>query len=162
MTPSRNAAALCCVGLALVAAGCGADRTATPDVRRPSLEQDPCATRLHDLSGRLLLYYAANRRMPESLDDLPPLDPANPTPAVCPASGEPYIYNPRGIAIAGRPGLLVLYDPLPSHAGMRWGVFTDRDAGAPGLAARVLLLPEGLFTPPAAKPDAEPPAAAHE
>jgi hypothetical protein len=155
MSFSRNAAAPC-LALVLLAAGCGGHQAAAPEVRRPSLEQDPCATRLHDLSGRLLLYYAANRRLPESLDDLPPLDPANPTPAVCPVSGDPYIYNPKGVAIAGRPGLLVLYDPLPSHAGMRWGVFANREAGGPGLTARVLLLPEGLFTPAAKPPAAAP------
>jgi len=129
------------VALAVLADGCQ-KQAATPEVRRPSLEKDPCAERLHDLSGRLLLYYAAHHRLPETLAALPPLDPAHPTPTVCPASGKPYVYRPKGLAISGRPGRLVLYDPEPSHAGMRWGVFIDKAPGANRLTARVILLPE--------------------
>lgn len=131
------------VALAVLAAGCQKQAT-TPEVRRPSLEKDPCAERLHDLSGRLLLYYATHHRLPETLAALPPLDPAHPTPTVCPVSGKPYVYRPKGLAVSGQPGRLVLYDLEPSHAGMRWGVFIDKASGDNRLTARVILLPEDL------------------
>jgi len=137
------------LALAALAVGCQS-KTTVPEVRRPSLELDPCAERLHDLSGRFLLYYSLHGRLPETFDAMPPLDPAHPTPAVCPASGEPYVYCPKGLAIPGRPGILVLYDPLPSHGGMRWGIFVDRTSGGTRLTARVILLPGGAV--PAAVP----------
>ena len=139
----------------VLAAGCGSHHGDTaPETRRPSLQEDRCAQRLHDLSGRLLLYYSQGGRLPASLDALPPLDPANPTPAVCPASGRPYLYKPTGVSVPDHPGRLVLYDARPSHAGMRWGVFVDTAAGGGHLTARVLLVPEVYFTP-----DEEPTAA---
>jgi len=127
------------VALAALATGCQ-NPTPPPEVRRPSLQQDACAERLHDLCGRLLLHYSLHQRLPDTLEALPPLDPANPTPTVCPVSGEPYVYKPEGLRIPGQPGLLVLYDPQPSHAGMRWGVFVDKVSGGNRLTARVLLV----------------------
>ena len=147
MPSSRNILALtCCLGLVLPLAGCRSSTT-EPEVRRPSVQEDACAARLHDLSGQLLLYYSLHGRLPESLDALPPLDAADPTPAVCPVSGEPYVYDPKGKQLAEQQGLLVLYDPAPTHTGMRWGVFVERVAGHPRLTARVILVPERCFTP---------------
>ena len=163
MRSSRNAVACLCGGLAmavaLAAGGCGRATNAEPEVRRPSLQEDPCARRLHDLSGRLLLYYAQHGRLPASLDALPPLDAANPTPAVCPASGRPYVYEPAGVRVPDQPGRLVLYDAQPSHAGMRWGVFVDEAPGGRRLTARVLLVPEETFRAAEAEPPAATPSA---
>src|SRR5260221_4292549 len=41
--------------------------TLSPD---QSLMTDPCAARLQDISGQLLLFYALNRKLPDKLDDL--------------------------------------------------------------------------------------------
>ncbi len=144
-------ALLLCGGLAaaILAPGCR-NPAPTPEVRRPSVRQDACAARLHDLCGRLLLHYSLHQRLPQTLEALPPLDPDDPTPTVCPASGEPYVYRPDGLRVPDHPGLLVLYDPLPSHAGMRWGVFVDKVTGGGRLTARVVLVPEEAIR--AAKP----------
>jgi hypothetical protein len=159
MGPSRNAvAAVVCCGLALsVLGGCGShDRAAAPETRRPSLQEDPCAERLHDLSGRLLLYYSQHGRLPAALDALPPLDPASPTPPVCPASGRPYVYAPAGVRVPDQPGRLVLYDAQAIHAGMRWGVFVDEAPDSARLTARVILVPEDAFRAAAGAPSVAP------
>jgi hypothetical protein len=127
-----------------------------PEVARPSLQEDPCAERLHDLSGRLLLYYSQHGRLPATLDALPPLDPANPTPPVCPASGRPYVYAPAGVRVPDQPGRLVLYDAQAIHAGMRWGVFVDEAPDGARLTARVLFVPEDAFRAAAGEPSAAP------
>ncbi len=131
----------CCIGLAALAAGC---RTAAPAVRRPSVEADACAERLHDLSGRLLLHYSLHRRLPETLEALAALDPEQPVPLVCPVSGEPYVYRPKGLQVPGHPGRLVLYDAVACHSAMRWGVFVDDAGDARRLTARVILIPDEL------------------
>ena len=134
----RLATLACCVGLA---AGC---RTTAPAVRRPSVEADACAERLHDLSGRLLLHYSLHRRLPPTLEALETFDPEKPVPFVCPVSGEPYVYRPEGFQVPDRPGRLVLYDAAPCHSGMRWGVFVDDAGDARRLIARVILIPDEL------------------
>jgi len=139
--PLRLATLACCIGLIGLAAGC---RTTAPAVRRPSVEADACAERLHDLSGRLLLHYSLHRRLPETLEALAALDPEQPVPLVCPVSGEPYVYRPEGLQVPGRPGRLVLYDAAPRHSAMRWGVFVDDAGDARRLTARVILIPDEL------------------
>jgi len=140
---NRACRALALALAAAVLAGC---QTAAPVVRKPSVVIDPCAERLHDVCGRLLLYHAAHKALPESLADLQGPDDQPPTPMTCPASGEPYVYNREGLLIPGRPGRLVLYDPLPHASGMRWGVFAEIADGNQPLAARVILLPESAFS----------------
>ena len=133
------ACAACCAALAIVLAGCQA---AGPSVRKAGAVTDPCAERLHDICGHLLLYYSLNRRLPDDLADLKSTDSGQLPPLVCPVSGRPYIYNPDGLPVPGRPGSLVLYDASPSHSGMRWGVLAGVAAESQPLAARVVLLPE--------------------
>jgi len=142
MKPSRSLANLACwLGLTALAAGC---RTAAPTVRRPSVETDACAERLHDLCGRLLLHYSLHRRLPDTLEGLEAPARQVALPPVCPVSGKPYVYCPEGLHVPGRPGRLVLYDAAPSHSGMRWGVFVDPPEGGNQLITRVVLLPDEL------------------
>ena len=69
--------------LALLFAGCSApaphpstkssQQPATPKKTgddAPIGHSDPCATRLHELCGPLLLYYATNRSLPAKLEEL--------------------------------------------------------------------------------------------
>ena len=138
---------LSCALLAAAALGCQMEEEPIVPVRRPSVRTDPCAERLHDVCGQLLLYHGTHRKLPESLEELGAPGSAMEWPPVCPTSGEPYVYNPAGLQIPGQPGRLVLYDARPSHSGMRWGILLS-DTGSGGtLAARVLLLPEEAISP---------------
>ena len=110
--------------------------------RRPSTVSDPCADRLHDLCGQLLLYFSATGEMPATLDDLNRMDSQTLPPLVCPISGKPYLYNKDGLRVPGRAGLLVLYDAEPVHSGMRWGIMVEAGGAGQPLSGRVVLLPE--------------------
>jgi hypothetical protein len=129
------------IAFAALAAGCQMKGGSVP-TRRPSVRMDPCAERLHDVCGQLLLYHSIHKRLPQSLEELKALGSAEPPQLVCPVSGEPYVYNPNGLRIAGQPGRLVLYDATASHSGMRWGVFVDDPGSGKALTARVILLAE--------------------
>jgi hypothetical protein len=125
--------------LAAVAAGC---QTAAPAARRPGVDIDPCAERLHDTCGRFLLYFSIHGRLPDTLDELTRVDSQTLPPLVCPISGKPYVYSKDGPRVPGRAGLLVLYDADPVHSGMRWGILADVGAEGRPPTLRVILVPE--------------------
>jgi len=133
---------LMAVVLTVFAAGC---RMPAGGATGASSGVDPCAERLHDISGHLLIYYSANRRLPASLDELRALVGPDGPPLVCPLSGLPYTYDPSGPEVPGQPGRLLLYDSEPTHAGARWGIVMAEPAGAAPLTSRVVLLPEDLI-----------------
>ena len=129
----------CCVVLVMIAAGC---QTAAPAVRKAGAEFDPCADRLHEICGDLLLYYSAGGTLPKGLADLKSVSSGPLPPLVCPVSGKPYVYNPVGLPVAGRRGRLVIYDAEPSHSGKRCAILADVGAEDKPLSARVILVPE--------------------
>jgi len=89
----------------------------------PAPAADPCAERLHDLCGPLLLYRAVHGNLPDRLEDLRRVAGAGEDLRFeCPASGQPYLYDKTGIAVPGQPGRIVVRDPLPSHSGIRWAI----------------------------------------
>jgi len=138
-TRSRSLAPLaCCAALAGLAAGCGPAAPAGP---APGARIDPCAERLHDVCGGLLLYYAARGRLPGDLAELRAFDPGALPPLVCPASGEPYVYRAAVSPLRGRAEVLV-FDAVPCHEGRRWAVVVSLTE-ADQLTARVVLLPAG-------------------
>lgn len=127
---------------AAILGGC---QTPTRNIREPGSVIDPCADRLHDICGHLLLYYSLNKRLPRTLDDCRAhSDAAAVPPFTCPVSGKPYLYRPEGLALPGRTGRLVLYDATPAHAEMRWGILISQAHGGGPLTTRVLLIPEEL------------------
>jgi hypothetical protein len=130
--------------LAVLAAGCQAS---APAVRKPSTDIDPCAERLHDACGRLLLYCSIHGGLPETLDQLNRVDLGALPTLVCPVSEKPYVYRREGLSVPGRAGLLVLYDAEPVHTGMRWGILVEPGAAGGPLTGRVLLLPESAVFP---------------
>ncbi len=132
----------CGMVLAVLAAGCQA-----PAVRQPSTVIDPCAERLHDVCGRLLLYCSVNGGLPETLDRLNRVDSGAPLALVCPVSEKPYVYRREGLSVPGRAGLLVLFDADPVHGGLRWGIFVEPGAAGGPLAGRVLPVPESAVFP---------------
>ena len=133
-TNPKLIALACVIGLA---AGC---QPAEPGLgRQPSVKKDPCAERLHDICGHLLLYYSTHGKLPPTPAELTSDDGLPLPPLVCPASGKPYVYNPDGVSIPNLPGRLVLYDPEPSHSGMRWGILVAPSADGASITARVIL-----------------------
>ncbi len=144
--PSLRPAILAgCIALAALAAGC--NRPAGPEVvRRPSVRTDPCAERLHDLCGRVLLYYSIHRKLPAAAAELASGGASPGPPLVCPVSGRPYVYVSEGVTVKGRPGRLILYDAAATHNGMRWGILVDRPTGRPNITARVILVSDKDLT----------------
>jgi hypothetical protein len=112
----------------------------------PLSNTDPCAMRLHDICGPLLLYYATNHHLPPALDDLravPGFESVRDF--TCPVSQKPYIYNPAGLPAPVSGSRLILYDPEPSHAGMRWAISIIESQNDGPLIAKVMALPETYF-----------------
>ena len=108
---------------------------------------DPCAARLHDLAGQLLLFYRFRGRLPDALDQLKDLDFAglDTPPLICPKTNIPYVYNPSGIYLPETKTYVIVYDNGPYHAGFRWAI-TVREPGDDGvLVTKVVPLPERFF-----------------
>jgi len=55
------------------------------------------------------------------------------------------VYEPDGLRLPGRSGLLVVYDAEASHSGMRWGILVDSPESGKAPTLRVILLSEELF-----------------
>ena len=90
--------------------------------------QDPCANRLHDLGGLLLLYAAVHQQLPPTLEALRPYVDAGQTLQVtCPVSGRPYVYPPLGLTAPGDSRRIILYDAAP-HQGYREALMLTPDA----------------------------------
>ncbi len=136
------------IALAVLVGGCAGTPEATvPAVRKPSARINPCAERLHDVCGQLLLYHSLHNRLPRTLDELKDTGFGQMPELTCPVSGKPYIYNPKGLRIPGQPGRVVLYDATPCHSGMRWGILVGDPVRGKALTAKVVLLPdESVFS----------------
>ena len=107
---------------------------------------DPCATRLHELCGPLLLYYGTNFRLPERIEELQRLPGFESLgPYACPVSNQPYIYNARGVVGPNVSTRAVLYDAAPTHAGYRWAIVVEEPAGNAPLVAKVVAWAESRF-----------------
>ena len=129
--------------------GAGGGAKSTRQTGAPAISNtDPCAMRLHDICGALLLYYQQNHTLPKSLDELansPLLEGSQAL--VCPVSKQPYLYNPVGITNAESRARLICYDPTPAHAGCRWAITITEPAQENGpLVTKVIGLPESHFT----------------
>jgi hypothetical protein len=125
-------------------AGCAAPTEAPPPTEPTAsiTSTDACATRLHDLSGDLLLHLLSTGELPASLAEIDAGD------AACPVSGRPYVYEPDGIFLQDLGEYVILFDAAASHDGQRWAVRYrpgDLPAGvAP--ATQVVAMPERFFT----------------
>jgi hypothetical protein len=114
----------------------------------PVTNTDPCAMRLHDLCGALLLYFGLRQELPTKIEDLVAVPGfehlANEL--SCPASSLPYVFNRDGLLLAEQNSLVIIYDRSPAHIGMRWGIAIDKSEPGMALVARVVILPESMFT----------------
>ena len=131
------------LGLALpVLFGCHAPEPARV-ADRPGTELAPCAERLHELSGSLLLYSATHGRLPGSLEELRAADAKCSLEALrCPISRKTYAYHPQGIPLPDGQSALVLFDAAPVHRNGRWAVAISSTAARSPLVARVVWVPE--------------------
>lgn len=145
--------AICCILVALlVHAGCGSqERTSerppqrlTTDADEMPRSLDPCATRLHDLSGALLLSWFREQVLPDDILGLISIDTGEPIPAVCPVTGGGYVYDPTGIHLPEVESRVILYDSRP-HNGYRWAIVVREGAGEGALVLDVIALPERFF-----------------
>ena len=112
---------------------------------------DACAQRLHDLSGGLLLYYLQHQSLPMKLSqiELPGGEAGRAAmdALICPASDQPYVYNPQGLAAPDHKSRMVVYDSVPSHGGRRWAIMLSITEGAQPQTG-VLAVPERYFAAP--------------
>ncbi len=111
-----------------------------------AVASDPCAAHLHDISGAMLLYYAVNRELPKSLDDLKSMaDFDAPLDLNCPTSKETYTYVPGGLETPGKSKFIILHDASPAHGGGRWCILMEPAKGRAAPSMEVLLIPEPIF-----------------
>ena len=111
-----------------------------------AVASDASASRLHEISGALLMYYALHHRLPQTLDELKPLADAGTELSVTAPSGRPYLYAPRGLAAMAVEKRLIVADPAPSATGRRWCILMPPPGGpAASVSMEVLALPEAAF-----------------
>lgn len=138
-----------CLAAALV--GCQSNRKSTQPMptdsgQAPISNTDPCAGRLHDLSGVFLMYLLRNNDLPESLEQLKPYaHQMGVTDFTCPASGEPFVYQRDGILFPEQNSRIILYDPKPSHSGFRWAITLGAPTPDQPPRTKVIALPESFF-----------------
>ena len=106
---------------------------------------DPCAMRLHDLCGPLLLYFARHESLPATADELMGMPGLDVPELACPASGQKYVYNPHGPTGPQAGTRIILYDATPAHGGRRWGIAVSEPQPGQALVARVVVLPQSVF-----------------
>jgi hypothetical protein len=125
-------------------AGAGTPHSSSPSPRLTI--NDPCPARLHDICGPLLLFYATNNRLPESLDELQKMPGFESVgPYVCPISKKPYVYNPKGVRGLNLSQFALIYDPEPTHSGYRWAIAVEEPQANAPLQAKVVAWPESRF-----------------
>lgn len=137
------------VTLLVLVAGCSAPPPR--EAHRRVEPTDPCAMRLHDISGHVLLFYATQGKLPAKLEDLAAEKSGDPLPPFeCPVTKARYKYDRNGLDAPGQPGRVVLADAVPAHAGFRWGVVIEEPGPGKPLVTRVVALVGEM--PPAAAP----------
>ena len=107
-------------------------------------QSDPCATRMHDISGVLLMYYAVNRQLPEKLAELQPIADV-PLEFTCPLSHLQYVYIPQGLRAEGKSKAIILHDAAASHGGTRWCTLMPNSLTQTTQSLEVVQMPESVF-----------------
>jgi hypothetical protein len=151
---------IACASAMLITAGCQTTVTKSPSVGAPlpksphaavdqSLDDmfgvDTCPSRLQDISGALLTYYAGHGELPATLQELMSASPSQPLQFTCPVSGRRYLYFRRGLRSQADARTLVAADATPVHAGKRWVVLFDAPRGKRGPDTTVIELTESMF-----------------
>ncbi len=117
----------------------------TPD---EIVSTDPCVAQMQNIAGAMLLYFALNKHLPPTLDDLKTMaDVDAPLSFVCPRTGEPFVYVPNGLGTVGQPKHIILYQASPDPRGQRWCIFMSPPAPGPASSQtlEVVPIPEAQF-----------------
>jgi hypothetical protein len=112
----------------------------------PISNTDPCAERLHDICEPLLRYYLDNQELPPNLETLKQMKGFASLELTCPVTKRAYLYNPVGVQNAVNKQRILIYDPAPVHAGMRWAVVIVSPEGDRALVTKVVALAESNFS----------------
>lgn len=138
------------IALALLLAGCQMTPTSAPRSAKSAKSadvMDPCAERLHEICGQLLLFYSRNRHLPAKLEDLRSMPAADPSLSLeCPISHRPYVYERQGLLLPDVRGRVIIYDVQPVHAGWRWVIAIDEITEGDPLIARVMAVADSKFS----------------
>jgi hypothetical protein len=130
------------LALAVLFVGCAAPAAprpkTTPAKTAAISNTDPCAMRLHDISGALLLYYSTHRELPATLDELKDLGASEFT---CPVSHQAYVYDPRGLPAPDGNARVVVYDAVAAHRGLRLAISVVPPEQGTALVTKVIALP---------------------
>jgi hypothetical protein len=111
-----------------------------------AVKSDPCAARLHAISGTMLMYYALHNRLPPTLDELRALQEVDqPLNFACPVSGERYVYVPTGLVSQDDNRQIILHDAQPERNGARWTILMQRPQGRQPAAMWVVSLTDPMF-----------------
>jgi hypothetical protein len=123
------------------------DPAPLPTDKAPTADQavgsDACSNQLHDIEGALVLYYATNKRMPDSLEEIKPF--GTDLQLACPVSHLPYGYSQSGLMAPGTERRIYVWDPTPAHHGIRWCIVMARPEPGMPLVAEVSPLGEKEF-----------------
>jgi hypothetical protein len=124
-----------------------------------ALRSDPCAARLHAISGAMLEYYALHNRLPPALQNLASLaDLDEPLNFTCPETGRPYVYVPTGLQSPKDSRLIVVHDAETHRSGQRWVILLQKPKGRQAASLWVVPMGEAEFRahtpapPPASRP----------
>ena len=121
---------------------------------------DPSASKLHDISGALLAYFALHKRLPDSFEQMQEVADMTdgPIDAACPGSDVPYVYTPDGIKLQDREQRVVVYEPAPLHHNFRLAIVLDEPKDNAPLRTYINAMPESFFLlhPPERRPPAAP------
>src|SRR5688572_19336849 len=122
----------------------------------PISNTDACATRLHEVCGPLLLYYATRHQLPERPEELAQMPGFESVgELLCPVSRRPYLYNPIGVMTKGEPARIIMYDPAPSHSRMRRAIAViEPQRQIDPLTTQLTALPQSPSTLPPSPPPA--------
>jgi hypothetical protein len=121
-----------------------------PAGRQPTVDEtlaaDPCSTRLEDIEGAMLMYYALNKQLPLSLEALKPFaNTGTELKLTCPESNLPYVYSRDGLVAAGTDRRIIVWDPTPAHHGMRWCIVMPYQKPGDPLVPEVVPIQEKAF-----------------
>ena len=148
---SRSVVVLLLAGMVGCAGPKGGSAKPATQPAAATAADDACAQRLHDLSGGLLLDYLQHQSLPMKLSqiELPGSEAGRAAmdALICPASNQPYVYNPQGLPAPDRKSRMIVYDSVPSHGGRRWAITLNVSEGSQPQTG-VLAVPESFFAGP--------------